>query len=79
MDLHRVVTAVGNINNNLPLDSVSEFIKHALLDFNKITLSELETELFKELKVLETEIPENNNPHERLRWSEKILTLRCRL
>lgn len=38
MDLYRVVTAAGDINKALPLQSITEFMKHADKDFGKKNL-----------------------------------------
>ena len=80
MDLYRLVTAAGDLNNNISTESLLEFLNHAELDFNKIELNERENELKNELLVLKKEVHNClENPTKRLRWTEDILTIRCRL
>ena len=79
MDLYRVVTAAGNINKELPQQSVLEFIKHAENDFAKVNLTDREKGLQQQLMRLETQLPQITDPHSRLKWVEDVLTIRCRL
>lgn len=79
MDLFRVVTATGNISQELPRDSVLDFLHHADRDFEKITLTEHEAQIRQKLRELAKTLPTVVGPHDRLRWAENILTLRCRL
>ena len=79
MDLYRVVTASGNINKILPKQSIVEFIEHANQDFGKIELTERETTLRQQLKDLLKQLADIKDPFTRLRWTEDILTIRCRL
>lgn len=79
MDLYRIVTAAGNIKNDLPRISIKAFLSHAIKDFNKIKLTKLQSDLKKELIYLQEKVDGLNNPFDRLRWAEKILTIRCRL
>lgn len=80
MDLFRVVTAAGDITTKFPYQSIKEFLNHAQSDFEKIPKTEHEQKLYKELALLANSIDQSkiNNP-DRLRWAEKILTIRCRL
>jgi len=79
MDLYRVVTAVGNLENPIPYKSVEEFIDHALLYFDKVVISKRETELKLELEALKDKLNSLVGSHNRLCWAEKVLTIRCRL
>ena len=80
MDLFRVVTAAGDITKNLPIQSVQEFLHHAEADFKKIDLSDHEKRLYDELSLLDTDLHKYlQDEKSRLRWAEKILTIRCRL
>lgn len=79
MDLHRVITAGGNINNELPKQSIIEFMKHADKDFKKIDLTTTEKELRKELQKLLKQLNNIKDPLSRLRWIENVMTIRCRL
>ncbi|MFA5776225.1 MAG: hypothetical protein WC988_01580 [Patescibacteria group bacterium] len=79
MDLHRVVTAAGNINNELPQKSVIEFIEHANRDFEKTELTIKEKVLKEELQQLLAKLPHIKDSLSRLRWIEDIMTIRCRL
>lgn len=79
MDLFRVVTAVGNLHNALPSESAGEFLTHALKDFEKTELTDRELALKEQLKDLSTSLSTISDPFTRLRWTEKVLTIRCRL
>ncbi len=79
MDLFRIVTAVGNLNNTIPFESVNEFINHAINDFNKTELTESDIKLKSQLESLRDSLNLVNDPHTRLRWTEDVLTIRCRL
>lgn len=79
MDLHRVFTAAANLENALPRESILTFIDHADKDFEKIILSSREVALRKELQKLRDKILELQDVHDRLRWADDVLTLRCRL
>lgn len=79
MDLFRVVTATGDIRKEIPKKSVTEFLTHAYKDFDKITLSDRESYLKNNLKHLIDQLPSITDPFNRLRWTENILTIRCRL
>ncbi|OGC50396.1 hypothetical protein A2716_04285 [candidate division WWE3 bacterium RIFCSPHIGHO2_01_FULL_40_23] len=79
MDLHRVVTATGNINKELPQQSVIEFMEHADKDFGKIELTKWEQTLRQHLQNLQKQLPYIKDPHSRLRWAEDVMTIRCRL
>lgn len=80
MDLHRVVTAVGDITKEIPTDSVKIFLEHAYSDFAKIeTLDDREQSLKNSLNLLTNKLESLQDPHKRLRWAEDILTIRCRL
>ena len=79
MDLYRVVTASGNIDKELPKQSVIEFMKHADKDFEKTKLTKREQMLREQLKNLLNKLPNIKNSNSRLKWAEDILTIRCRL
>ncbi|MFH1407924.1 MAG: hypothetical protein ABIJ36_01260 [Patescibacteria group bacterium] len=79
MDLHRVITATGDIKKPIPLKSVNEFLNHAKNDFDRIKLDNRETKLKEELIQLTKSLENVNDPLSRLRWVEDIMTLRCRI
>jgi hypothetical protein len=79
MDLYRVVTATGDINKELPKQSVVEFMKHADKDFEKIELTPKEQTLRHQLQSLLVQLSGIKDPFSRLRWTEDIMTIRCRL
>lgn len=79
MDLFRVVTAAGNLNNELPKESILEFMTHADKDFEKTELNDKEKELKQELQILGQRLSQINDPASRLRWADDVLTVRCRL
>ena len=79
MDLHRIVAATGNLKKEIPYHSVAEFLKHADKEFDKITLSKKEKELRQNLKSLTNQLNNLQDPHKRLRWTEDVMTIRCRL
>lgn len=80
MDLYRVVVATGDIRKKAPIASIQEFIQHAQQEFNTISLSRREKELKNELKVLSKNFEQTiSKTDTRLKWTEKILTIRCRL
>lgn len=79
MDLHRVVTAAGDITKELPYESIKDFMQHADKDFDKTDLDERETNLREELRVLFEQLNSLQDPHKRLRWTENVMTVRCRL
>ena len=79
MDLFRIVTATGDIRKEIPLQSVREFINHALDDFEKIELVSREREIKFQISESLKELDYLQDPHKRLRWAENILTARCRL
>lgn len=80
MDLHRVVTATGDIRKEIPTQSVKAFLDHALEDFNKIDLNKKDKELKAELLDLAEKLDSlDGDLQKRLRWTEKVMTIRCRL
>lgn len=79
MDLYRVVTAAGDIRNKLPIRLVSEFIAHADKDFDKTELNEKEKSLRKILKDLSQQLSSIKDDKARLKWTEDVMTIRCRL
>lgn len=79
MDLYRVVTAAGNINNELPLQSIEAFMRHADMDFEKTQLTDIDKKLRQQLARLLDELPQIKDPHSRLRWAENVLTIRSLL
>ena len=79
MDLLRVVTAVGNLNNPIPQESVNDFLTHAIKDFDKTPLDEKDEMFKKQLISLRDSLTSINDPHKRLRWAEDVLTIRCRI
>jgi|GEM_PF-952326 len=80
MDLLRLVHYVGNLENPASEKSVSEFINHALNDLNKLELNSLEITLKQELHLLANQVSDHlRDPNKRLKWADKILTIRCRI
>ena len=79
MDLFRVVTATGDITKPIALKSAKEFLDHALNDFDKFPNTKHDTEMKNNLIELSKEIFKLRDPHERSRWTENILTTRCRI
>ena len=79
MDLHRVVTASGDLSKPLPVVSIVEFLNHAIADFNKLELTVLEKKLKDKLLELSTKTNTLIDSKKRLRWTEEVLTTRCRL
>ena len=79
MDLHRVVTASGDIRKEIPKESVKIFLDHARKDFEKMSLTKRETSIKNKFEELIKKFDTISDPHERLRWTEDILTIRCRL
>lgn len=80
MDLYRIVVATGDIRKKAPIESIQEFMQHALLEFKKIQLTVHEIKLKNELQNLSRSIGRmKQNSNMRLKWTENILTIRCRL
>ena len=79
MDLFRVITASGDITKEPAIESIKTFLNHATNDFNKTNLDEREESIKKDLEALATKTEQLSDPHKRLRWTENIMTLRCRL
>ena len=79
MDLFRVVTATGDITKPPSLESAKEFLEHALNDFDKFPNTKHDIEIKKNLISLSKEIFKLRDPYNRLRWTENILTSRCRM
>jgi hypothetical protein len=79
MDLHRVITASGDLTKKLPTKSIIAFLEHADKDFTKALLDSREKSIRKDLKILAGELETLSDPHKRLRWTEDVMTARCRL
>lgn len=79
MDLHRVVTAAGDVNKQLPKQSVIEFMEHADKDFGKTDLTQREQTLREQFRGLLKDLPSVKDNISRLRWTEDVMTIRCRL
>ena len=79
MDLHRIVTASGDISKPLPIQSIKEFLTHAQNDFNKIEVTPLEEALKDQLINLSKNLEDLKDLSKRLIWTEDILTIRCRM
>lgn len=79
MDLYRVVTAAGDTTKELPKEEIKEFLDHADEDFEKIEPTERENVLRKYLHKFSKELYNLQDPHKRLRWTENIMTVRCKL
>ena len=79
MDLHRVITAASDITKKVPTESIRTFMEHADKDFDKTDLDEREKSIRQELKALANNLAALSNPHDRLRWTEDVMTARCRL
>lgn len=79
MDLFRVVTATGDITKPVALESAQEFLDHALKDFEHFQNTDHDKILKKNLIALSNQMFKLNDPYHRLRWTEDVLTTRCRL
>ena len=79
MDLFRVVTATGDIKKQVALESTTEFLNHAIKDFDKFKNTKHDLTIVKPLKVLSSEMFKLDDAAHRLKWTENILTNRCRL
>jgi transcriptional regulator of met regulon len=80
MDLLRTTRVVANLKHSINENTAKEFLLHALKDLEKNKLSPREKELKQELVKLSRSISNVlNDPHKRLRWAEKVLTVSCRL
>ena len=79
MDLFRVVTATGDTTKNIPTESVKEFLDHASSTFKNISLNKRELKLKSELEQLASNLDSLDDPLNRLRWAEQVLTIRTRL
>ena len=79
MDLYRVVTATGDITKPTASESAKEFLDHALRDFDKFQNTNHDSKLKNKLVELSAEIYKLQDSNYRLRWTEDILTIRCRL
>jgi len=79
MDLFRVVTATGDVTKPAALESAQEFLAHALNDFNNFENTNLDKEIKENLINLSNEKFKLNDPAHRLRWTEEVLTNRCRM
>jgi len=79
MDLFRVITAAGDITKEMPLGSIREFMEHADKDFDRIKLNSRERKIKEEINLLANSMGDLSDPHTRLRWTEKVMTARCRL
>ena len=78
MDLFRVVTATGDVTKPAAKESAQQFLQHALEDFEKFENNEKDLDLKAELQQLEKELFKLDDPQHRLRWTERVLTTRCR-
>ena len=80
MDLLRLVSQVSSLDSKISQSSVKIFLDHALTDLDTIQLNKHELRLKQELIQIGKDL-ENylNDPIKRLRWAEKVLTIRCRL
>ena len=79
MDLFRVVTATGDVSKPPAKESAREFLDHALNDFDKFENTYHEKKIKEELKQLYEEMFKLDEPNHRLRWTENVLTARCRI
>ncbi len=79
MDLFRVVTATGDISKPAAEESAKQFLTHALRDFDKFENTKHDKEIKKDLIGLAEELFKLKDQTHRLRWTEHILTARCRM
>lgn len=79
MDLFRVVTAAGDVSKPAALESVQEFLAHALNGFNNFENTDLDTKIKENLISLSNQKFKLNDPARRLRWADEVLTNRCRM
>lgn len=77
MDLHRVIYMGGNLKEPFLNETAKTFLTHALSDLQKIKRTP--SQLYVEQKIKETLVKLDSFvplTHERLRWTENIMTLR---
>jgi hypothetical protein len=79
MDLFRVVTATGDVSKELPTQSIVEFMEHVRKIWDSVELTNRENALKQEFLQLQDQLPQIKDTPSRLKWAEKILTIRCRL
>lgn len=79
MDLFRVVTATGDVTKPAAVESAKEFLEHALKDFNNFINTDLDITIKENLYKLAKQMYKLDDPYHRLRWSEEVLTNRCRM
>lgn len=79
MDLFRVVTATGDISKPPAVESAKEFLSHSIKDFDKFPNTKQDENIKQELQKALDEMFKLTEPAHRLRWSENVLTARCRL
>jgi hypothetical protein len=79
MDLYRVVTATGDTSKPASIESAKQFLEHSLSEFDKFSPNEQDIDIKNDLQRLHRSIDELHDPRHRLRWTEDVLTARCRL
>lgn len=79
MDLFRVVTATGDVSKPPAVESAKEFLEHSIKDFEKFPNTNQDKKIKEELLKYLNEIFKLQEPAHRLRWTENVLTARCRL
>jgi len=80
MDLLRTTKVVADLKHSVSEEEAKEFLLHGLKDLGKNKLNPQEKKLQQELIELKKTLPEClKDPHQRLRWAEKVLTVSCRL
>ena len=79
MDLFRVVTSTGDITRPIATESAQEFLSHALKGFENFQNTDHDKEIKENLINLSNQMFKLDDPSHRLRWTENVLTNRCRL
>jgi len=80
MDLYRVFHASADLNKPFPTQYVNTFLNNAYQDFEKLKNIGRYGEFQKQIKQLtQKSYSFLEDPRERLRWSEDVLTIRARM
>lgn len=80
MDLYRIEKELQKTESKINLKYVNTFLDHALADFEKFTPNKREKSLRDELFTLSESLGDiDGDLHKRLQWTEKVMTVRCRL
>ncbi len=76
----RIVYAAGDIDKELPVNGITEFMNHAIGLFQNFEITESEKQRLEELRKLSDSLEQyKQDPLKRLRWAEDVLTIRALL